>query len=79
MKLTQQEANAHLSKLVADFNTCLHQAEAFADEYRLSFCIEPAYGMGGCYNGDRFDEGGFTKLDHYGDELGGWHSSSQSC
>lgn len=47
------------AKLINAFS----EAEAVADKYELSFSIDPAYGMGGTYDG----------------EDGEWCPSSQSC
>ena len=67
-KLTPKEAAAELSRLVANIDNAFTEAESFAEEYALEFHIEPAYGMGGWYNGGAFE----------GCDMG-WNPSSQSC
>ncbi|UQS94147.1 hypothetical protein ABNavy71_070 [Acinetobacter phage AB-Navy71] len=52
-----------LRKLVQNIRDAIHEAEAFADKHELDFYIQPAYGMGGTYDG----------------ETGEWHPSSQDC
>lgn len=61
--MTDQEAQAELSRLVREAELALALAESFATANDLSFSFEPAYGMGGYFDG----------------EEGDWHASSQSC
>lgn len=61
--MTREEAKEALKAAVAEFETALARAEQIADAHDLHFYIEPAYGMGGCYEGSE----------------GQWNPSSQSC
>ncbi len=72
--MTDQEKVRHLSELVAKFNAALSTAEEFAIEHGLSFKLEPAYGMGGYFDGTKVG-----KPDEYGDVQSGWNPSSMSC
>jgi hypothetical protein len=63
MSKDKQLGQALLHAKVQEFNSALAQAEAIADEYGLEFSIEPAYGMGGYYEG----------TDNQ------WYASSESC
>lgn len=66
MEFTQEEikeANAQIAKLVAEAYAALETAEAVADKYNLVFDFDPAYGMGGYYDGAD----------------GEWNPSSQGC
>lgn len=66
--MDKQQASKELAALVEAFEKALSAAEAFADEHKLGFNIDPAYGMGGYYNGGE---------ETYCDD--GWNPSSQSC
>lgn len=74
--LTEEEANKKISELVEQSLACLREACSIVDqypEYGLSFSFDPAYGMGGSY------DGGFNDSEElYGVE-NGWHPSSMSC
>ena len=63
MSKDKQLGQALLHAKVQEFNSALAQAEAIADEYGLEFSIDPAYGMGGYYEGTESE----------------WYPSSQSC
>ncbi len=64
-------ANKKLSVLVTNARAALSEAEKFADKYHLDFYWQPAYGMGGFYNGNPDERGE--------DDEGGWSSSSSGC
>ncbi len=72
--MTDYEANKKLSELVAAFQQALSEAEKFATEHKLSFSIEPTYGMGGYFDGAEVG----TK-NEWGDDCDGWFASSMSC
>lgn len=59
----QHEAGNIMSKLSDEIDSAIDKATSFADRYNLDFSLNPAYGMGGTYDG----------------EDGEWHPSSQSC
>lgn len=73
-EITKQEANKLLAAKVAEFEKCLAEAEAIADEHGLEFHIEPCYGAGAYYTGKTKTEDEWQESDE-----GGWTSSSQSC
>ena len=72
--MDKQEASKRLATLVAAFNSALNEAESFAIEHKLSFRINPSYGMGGTFDGEEYGQ-----LNEYDEESDGWYSSSQSC
>lgn len=58
-----------LDALVQKAYNAVYEAQAYADEHKLSFSFELAYGMGGTYQGNpnaKWDEPG-------------WNPLSQSC
>lgn len=62
--LTEQEAAAKISDLLAEAQTLVYEAEWLADKYNIGFRMNLGeYGMGGFYDGDS----------------GSWKSSSQNC
>lgn len=61
--MERKEASEQLAKLVSEFEVALQAAQDFADEHNLYFRLDPAYGMGGTYDG----------------EVQEWYASSQSC
>ena len=63
--MTKEEAVKALAEKVAEFEKALREAEEIADAHNLTFYIEPAYGMGGAYEG--------------GEEGQGWNTSSKNC
>lgn len=66
MKFTQEEikeANAQIAQFVAEAYAAIEKAKEVADKHNLWFSFEPAYGMGGDYDGAE----------------GEWNPSSQSC
>jgi hypothetical protein len=76
-QLTKEQAAAELTKLVTAVYDAVGEATAFADEHKLTFSIDIAYGMGGTYNGDaenRYVPNYVDPEDH-----DGWYPSSQSC
>lgn len=50
-RLSQEEANEKLDKMVEGIKETIKAAEDFAKEYKLEFYLAPAYGMGGDYDG----------------------------
>lgn len=72
--MSTKELQQELSALVDKFNQALADAEAFATEHKLSFHIEPSYGMGGTFKGREVGE-----LGEWGETSDGWYASSQSC
>lgn len=76
-QLTREQANARISELLALASEAISEAEALADEHKLSFSspLDHVYGMGGSYDGNWQDE-----TDEWGDpKEHGWYPSSQSC
>lgn len=74
--LTEEEANKKISELVEQSLACLREACSIVDqypEYSLSFYFNPAYGMGGYY------DGGFDESEESYEAEKGWHPSSMSC
>lgn len=69
-QMSTKELQAQLEELVIAANAALNKATVFADEHKLSFTFEPAYGMGGQYVGDAV---GYDYMDS------GWNPSSVSC
>lgn len=72
--MERKEATVELARLVKAFNDALTEAESFATEHKLSFRIDPSYGMGGTFDGESVGE-----KDEWGEESDGWFASSQSC
>jgi sugar phosphate isomerase/epimerase len=70
--MEEQEATKELARLVEVLESALAEAEAFAAEHGLGFRFEPAYGMGGYFQGDPVE----AALDEC--EVG-WYPSSHSC
>lgn len=68
--MNDKELQAELSDLVEKFNKALHKAEIFAMKHKLGFSIDPAYGMGGYFDGEQA-----SREDH----SEGWNPSSKSC
>lgn len=74
-----KEKIAELAKLVKGFNDALDAACKYADEHGLEFNIEPSYGMGGTYIGEKhperkeYENSGYSRMDN------GWLASSTSC
>ena len=66
--MTKEEANAEIAALVDHAYETIRQAEALADEHKLSFTFSLEYGMGGRYSSDP---------DFYGET--GWIASSANC
>ena len=59
----KEEQMKEMARLKSTIDDAINAAEVFADKYNLDFRINPAYGMGGRYDG----------------EEGEWNPSSQSC
>lgn len=76
-ELTKQEATAALAKLVSAVYEAVSAATEFADEHKLSFSLDIAYGMGGSYDGDV--ENRYTPEYVDPEDHDGWYPSSQSC
>jgi hypothetical protein len=74
MALSEFEAAKKLSDVVDGINRAISEAEKIADEYGLSFSLEPAYGMGGYYYGT-----GNPELEGRYAPDQGWNPSSTSC
>lgn len=66
--MNQEQANAAIAEKVEAAYKLISEAESLADEYKLDFCFDLAYGMGGTYSG---------KPDSWQEP--GWNPSSQSC
>lgn len=69
----QQEANALIAERLELAQALISECESIADKAKVGFSWDLAYGMGGWYepkNGE---------VNRYGDEIGGWQSSSSSC
>lgn len=49
MNNSQKEAIKKIDELVKKAHEALNEAEKIADEHKLSFCFNHAYGMGGSY------------------------------
>ena len=60
---TKEEQMKEMARLKSAIDEAINAAFVFADKYNLDFYINPAYGMGGYYDG----------------EEGEWNASSQSC
>lgn len=65
-----KEKTGELARLVQEAREALKAAEKFADEHKLSFTFDPAYGMGGTYYGK-----GFWDAQKEGDD--DWYSSQE--
>jgi hypothetical protein len=76
-----KEANAKISKLIAQAEALISEAEAIADETGASFSFSVAYGMGGSYQGrgDKVAPEGVDVDDWESSNEVGWFPSSQSC
>lgn len=61
--MNETSIREEMQDLVNAINRAIYDAENFANEYNLNFNIEPAWGMGGRYDGTE----------------GEWYPSSQSC
>lgn len=74
----KEQAKKKIDALVQQAHHIIQEAESIADDWKLSFNFEIAYGMGGRYQGDikqRWWESDWG-LDP-GDQ--GWLPSSRSC
>jgi hypothetical protein len=67
--LSKEDAEKLMHEKVSEAYAALAEAEALADTFKLWFNFEPAYGMGGTYEGGRKNP----------DTDDGWYPSSQSC
>jgi hypothetical protein len=61
--MTEQEIKEEMKRLVYEAEAKLVEAERFAEENKIGFSWEPAYGMGGWYDGEEQQ----------------WYPSSESC
>lgn len=50
-EMTVEEAHAAIREAITEAQVALARAEAIADVHKLGFSFDPAYGMGGWYNG----------------------------
>lgn len=66
--MTKEEANKLISEKINAAYALITEASELADEHKLDFSFDVAYGMGGTYVGDpdKWQEPG-------------WNPSSQSC
>lgn len=73
----RKEANAKISKKLAEATALIRECEAIADEFGVEFHWDgPEYGMGGYYTPD------FEHSDEeswYNSDETGWQASSHSC
>lgn len=71
--MTKEQAQREAQRLAAEAMKLIRQAEKIADEHKVSFGFDVAYGMGGTYEGDPE----LRSTDYGSDE--GWQPSSQGC
>ena len=69
--MDDKEANKVIAKKLMEAEALIRECEKIADEHKLGFSWDLAYGMGGWYSGNP------EARDAYSDS--GWSSSSSSC
>lgn len=78
-----QAANKKISKLIAEAEAKIKEAEHLADSVGTSFSFSVAYGMGGSYVGKHIpvegEEEETEEWESSDEDQEGWYPSSQSC
>ncbi len=69
--MTKEDAQKEVQRLAAEAMELIRKAEKIADEHKVNFRFDVAYGMGGTYQGDPDRR--------YVNDEDGWQPSSMSC